>query len=448
MNISQPPTGVGIELVESSDEQLVITIPPGGARCRFLGFFGFAWLAIVVPVSVVFLLVPDNAWEGGKPPSRFFLLLLFSIPYAVGFGILYAWLRMRFTKILIAVTADQFALQRTWFNRQKFETVVLDQNSLAELVESYRQNESPVYAIRIRAADELEKEPKFATRLSYKEKSWLAGAINHFLRHSYGNELSGQSFKCTNCGAELPQGNGNIACEQCNETHVIKSDLSEPSTNWEAGLQNTAEDPEGVNVLIHERPPSISPDKLPRNSSIRIDINNNETLAFSYRFKIAHPITYIMTAFLTIFCTFWYGITVTSLCSMLFFADVRMLLFAIIPLVFLVVGLVPLSILIFLVRGRAKIKMDRQQLSGSIGALLINKTITISNHSIKDVGIGNPAVSIRSTTSLVSNTTSCIVKSSERDMPLTWSSDSVLNQQVAGLVKNHLEHIGIDLPTE
>ena len=67
------------------------------------------------------------------------------------------------------------------------------------------------------------KNPKFATRLSYKEKSWLAGAINHFLRHSYGNELSGQSFKCTNCGAELPQGNGNIACEQCNETHVIKS---------------------------------------------------------------------------------------------------------------------------------------------------------------------------------------------------------------------------------
>ena len=55
--------------------------------------------------------------------------------------------------------------------------------------------------------------------------------------------------------------------------------------------------------------------------------------------------------------------------------------------VLLVVGLVPLSILIFLVRGRAKIKMDREHLSGSIGALLINKTITISNHSI--TGCGN-----------------------------------------------------------
>ena len=61
--------------------------------------------------------------EANRHPD-FFSLMLFSIPYAVGFGILYAWLRMRFTKILIAVTADQFALQRTWFNRQKFETVV------------------------------------------------------------------------------------------------------------------------------------------------------------------------------------------------------------------------------------------------------------------------------------------------------------------------------------
>jgi hypothetical protein len=95
MNTVPPPAGVGIELVESSDEQLVVTIPPGGARCRFLGFFGLAWLAIVVPISVVFLLVPDNNWDGGEPPPKLFLLLFFSVFYALGFGILYAWLRMR-----------------------------------------------------------------------------------------------------------------------------------------------------------------------------------------------------------------------------------------------------------------------------------------------------------------------------------------------------------------
>ncbi|MDB4422956.1 hypothetical protein N9276_00090 [Rhodopirellula sp.] len=449
MNLNQPPSGVGIELVESSDEQLVVNIPPGGARCRFLGLFGLAWLAIVVPVSIVFLLVPDNLWEGGKPPPKIFLLLLFSIPYAVGFGILYGWLRMRFTKILISVTADQFALQRTWFKRQKFETVSLDQNSLAKLVESHRQNGSLVYAIRIRSADELESEPEFATRLSYEEKSWLAGAINHFLRNSYGNELSGQSFQCTNCSAELPRGHGNITCEQCNETHVIKNALTEPSTNWETGSQNTAEDPEGRNIVIQDRPPSISPNKLPRDSSIRIDLNNNETLAFSYRFKITHPISYIITAFLSVFCAFWFGITLTATCGILFFADPGMLLFALIPLLLLVVGLVPLSILIFLVRGRVKIKMNREKISGSIGALLIHKTITISNHSITEVGIGNPAANIQATTPLIpNNITSCVVKSSERDVPLTWSSDSALNHQVAGLVMNHLEHIGIDLPTE
>ena len=449
MNTVPPPAGVGIELVESSDEQLVVTIPPGGARCRFLGFFGLAWLAIVVPISVVFLLVPDNMWEGGKPPPKLLLLLLFSVPYAVGFGILYAWLRMRFTKILIAVTADQFALQRTWFKRQKFETVSLDQNSLAELVEAYQQNESPVYTIRIRAADQLQKEPKFATRLSYEEKSWLAGAINNFLRNSYGDALSGQSYPCTNCGAELPQGNGNITCEQCNEEHVIKGRYAEPRTNREGHLQNVLEDPKGRKTFILERPPSISPDKLPRDSSIRIELDDNETLAFSYRFKIAHPITYIITAFLAVFCTFWYGIPLALLFGILFSADDVNLLFALIPLLFLAVGLVPLSILIFLLRGRVKFNMDHEQLSGSIGALLIRKTVRISTHSIQDLGIGNSAFNIQATTpSLSSGMTSCMVKSSERDMPLTWSSDSTLNHQVAGLVRNHLEHIGIDLPTE
>lgn len=449
MNFDRPPTGVGIKLIESSEEQLVIAIPAGGANCRFLGFFGLAWLSITTPVSSVFLLVPDNMWEGGQAPPKLVLLLFFSLFYAVGFGFLFAWLRMRFTKILIAVTADQFALQRTWFKRQKFETVALDQNSLAELVESYQENNTPVYAIRIRSADELEKEPKFATRLSYDEKRWLAGAINNFLTSTYGHTFSEQSYQCTRCGTELPLGHGKISCERCDEEHVIDSPTAAPSTRTAGHPRQRQEELEGHHISIDERPPSIAPSKLPRDSSIRIDLDNNVTLAFSYRFKIAHPIAHVISAFFAIFCTFWFGVTLTLLFAILNADNQGSWFFALIPLVLLIVGLVPLSILVFLTRGRARIKIDRERLSASIGALLLHKTFTVSNHSIEDVGIGTSTGNARSPDPLLANNiASCVVQSFERNMPLTWSSDNALNYQVAGLVRNHLEYLGIDLPSD
>jgi len=451
MNFDRPPVGVGIKLIESSEQQVVISIPAGGARCRFVGCFGLSLLLVVVSVSMVFLLVPGNAWEGSQPFLKIMLLAFFSLFYIIGFGLLYAWLRMRFTKVLIAVTVDQFALQRTWFHRQKLETLELDESSLAELVESYKQNNTPVYSIRIRSANELEKEPKFATRLSFAEKRWLAGVINNFLSNSYGHLSSDHSYNCTRCGSQLPQGHGKINCEQCGEEHMVDNPAMSPQPNTEGDLRQRLEDPRGQNVSIVERPPSIAPDKLPRESSIRIDLNDNDTLAFSYRIKIPHPIAYIITIFLSVFCTLWYGIGTVVLASFLFAGNDGHKIFALIPALLLIIGLLPLSILVFLLRGRVRMRIDREGLSGSIGALLLHKTASISNHSIQDVGIGHLlyARSGEVPKPMFSNKiASCVVKSSERNMALTWSSDSSLNHQVAGLVRNHLEHIGINLNTD
>lgn len=88
-------------------------------------------------------------------------------------------------------------------------------------------------------------------------------------------------------------------------------------------------------------------------------------------------------------------------------------------------------------------------MNGSIGALLLHKTVTIPTRSILDVGIGKPTFKTPMTTLLVSNkAVSCMVNSSERDIPLTLSSNSTLNDQVAGLVRWHLKFVGIDLPNE
>lgn len=158
---------------------------------------------------------------------------------------------------------------------------------------------------------------------------------------------------------------------------------------------------------------------------------------------------HIFTGFFAIFCTVWYGITLTMMGFIFSSDDADILPFALIPLVTFMVGLIPLSVLVFMIRGRAKIKIDREQLSGSIGALLLWKTVKISNHSIKDVGISQPLANPREAKSSFSTeVASCLVKSSERDMPLTSSSDAALNYQVAGLVRNHLQHVGIDLPSD
>jgi len=113
------------------------------------------------------------------------------------------------------------------------------------------------------------------------------------------------------------------------------------------------------------------------------------------------------------------------------------------------VGLIPLSVLIFKMQGRATIKMDREQLSRSIIALDLSKTARISNHSIKDMGISQPlAKSREANPSFSTEVASCLVKSSEREMPLTSVTDAALNYQVARLVRNHLERVGIGLPSD
>lgn len=267
-------------------------------------------------------------------------------------------------------------------------------------------------------------------------KKWLSGAINNFLRNSPSENSSSKSYYDVNSDVLPSQGNEKVAGDQRVQEHVHKSD----KTDWRSSEQNRRrqrlEVLMGRKTLFLKHPRSIPPHKLPRDSSIRIDLSDNETLAFSYRFKITHPIKHVVTAFLAIFCTLWHGVALTVMHSILSVNNADNLFFALIPLLLVVLGLAPLSILVFLIQGRAKIKIDHERITGSIGALLLHKTITIPTRSILDVGIGKPTFKTPMTTLLVSNkAVSCMVNSSERDIPLTLSSNSTLNDQVAGLVR-------------
>lgn len=465
LEYSPPPSGVGIDLVEASSERLVISIPPGGKKARGIGCFGFVWLAITVPISVVILSVPEADWEGGEAPPLIFLIPFFGIFYAVGLGMVYAWVRMTFTQVFLAITPEQFAIQRTLFGRKKLKKIQLDENSCAELVESYRENDSPVYAVHVQGTGD---KSKFATRLSYEEKRWIAAAINQFLGRDSEDAISAGTSElpenCPRCGTKLMIGDGRRICPDCEQVFLDSGDVAwkdedgvEVPVTRRSKRFSDAVDPRGRHSKITERPPAVAPFELPDDSSIRIDQDDGQVLEFSYPINLPKFIKILVGGFLTFFCFSWYGGVFTFI-GMALAGDepigikIGITLFA---SMFLFAGMMPLGILLSLFFGRVKINIDADYLQASAGFLFLRKKKRISTESISDVGLGSATMTssrrhrgVHRTAEIPLGSTGLggsMLKSTETDMPLSMSSDQQLNRQVAGLVRYQLERLGVPL---
>lgn len=450
---SPPPPGVGIQVVDSPDDRLVIAIPPGGKRARGIGYFAFAWLAITGPVSCVFLMVDDANWDGGEAPPAIFMIPFFGIFWAVGIGMLIAWVRMRFTQIYLAVEREQFAIQKVLFGRKKLKKIPLDETSHAELVESYQENATPVYAIQMEGVDG---KTKFGTGLSYEEKRWLATTINRFLGVggglSVGDSDSGSlpAF-CDDCGSELMIGDGKRVCPDCARVYLdndADSDSDPASGRRRSGLT----DPRGGGGEITERPPVLEPFELPEDSKVRIDVDDGETLAFSYGIQVPIAIKVLVGGFLSVFCFAWFGGVLAFMISAVASDEpiVMRIGITLFGSVFLFAGMMPLGVLLALFFGRARLRMGREEVTGSIGFGFLRKKKTIATESISDVGLAPANVMHRRngtmrTTGSFAGLKGCMIKSSECNMPLTMSSDDQFNAQVAGLARFQLRRLGVDL---
>jgi len=454
---STPPPGVGIQVVNSSADRLVIAIPPGGKRARGIGCFGFVWLAITAPVSIIFLSVDAENWDGGEAPPLLVMIPFFSLFWAVGIGMIVVWVRMRFTEIFLSVERDQFTIQKRLFGRKKLKKIPLDENSHAELVESYQQNDVPVYAIQMEGIGETE---KFATGLSYEEKRWLATTINRFLGVN-GPSTSDMSKAgslpqyCGDCGSELMIGEGKRVCPDCARVYLEDEHQAGEVFDVDPGSRRaqTAAALQNFGSRIIERPPALDPYELPQDSKVRIDLDDGETLAFSYGIQVPLILKCITGTFLTVFCLFWYGVSLSSVIFSVLSDEpigikIGATLFA---SVFLFVGLMPLGMLLGLFFGRARLQMRREEITGSIGFWFLRKKKTISTESVSDVGLSSTSVKhndeIR-TIGRFAGLKGCTIKSSEFNMPLTFSSDAQFNEQVAGLARFQLERLGVKLAND
>ncbi len=451
---STPPPGVGIQVVKSSTEQVVIAVPPGGKKARSLGCFGFAWMAIVLPVTGGILY---GAFEEGDVEVGAILgMLAFSgLFWAVGIGMIIAWIRMRFTEIFLAVERQQFAIQKTLFGRKKLKKIALDEHSRARLVESYQENDVPVYAIQMEGIGETE---KFATGLSYEEKRWLASTINRFLGVDgpFEEGSAAQPTFCGDCGGELMIGEDKRVCPDCARVYLDEDTEEDEVFDIDPDsrrARSAAAAFRGRSGKITERPPALSPFELPEDSLVRIDLDDGETLAFSYRIQSPLILNVFLGGFLCVFCLFWYGAALSAFFSALLSDEpiVTKIVTTLFASVFLLVGLMPLGMLLTLFFGRARLQMRREEVTGSIGFWFLRKKKRISTESISDIGLAAAQVSRNGevpTSGRLAGMMGCMIKSSEFNMPLTMSADAQFNEQVAGLARFQLERLGVKLAND
>jgi hypothetical protein len=155
-------------------QQLVLFVPPGSSKeVRAIGCFAAVWLGFMGAFTAV-------AMFGGKLPADGILvaLLFLAVFWGIGLTMLYFWYRGRYGKTYVLVERDRLVVRFVLGKREKIKEYVLNGNSRADLVESYKQNERPVYLVSVSTAA---RPAKFGTFLAWEEKAWIAERINRHL---------------------------------------------------------------------------------------------------------------------------------------------------------------------------------------------------------------------------------------------------------------------------
>jgi hypothetical protein len=173
--ISLPPSS-RVQIVESGENRQVIFIPEGGTRSKSIGLFALMWNSIVGIVSTVILI-----FGGGKDMPLHFVIPFLSLFWIIGLGLLYWWLKTRFTRTTLLLEPERIVIQRIFLGRKSITETSLKPDSHATFLVAYEENGVPVYTIAIEGIDRT---AKFGTRLSREEKEWFVEIINSFLNVS------------------------------------------------------------------------------------------------------------------------------------------------------------------------------------------------------------------------------------------------------------------------
>jgi hypothetical protein len=393
------PADSTIEIIESTRDRLVIHIPPGGKKARSIGCFAIAWNGFMAVFTSIWLFV--GVQDNGDAPLSVIIPFL-GLFWLVGLGMAYWWVRMRFMRLYLLIDPSRVAIQRILFGRKSLKETHLGPNPFAELVESYQENDVPVYAVAIEGTDRT---AKFGTALSREEKIWLVTIINSFFGHGTND-----------------------------------SDTS-------------ARDDEASDSVGEAIEP-ISPDSITSTADIKILDADAGRLRFQLIPFPKHPIRYAIAGFCLIFGIAW----LTGMSVMLFAAlgngqeDID--IFPILISVFsLIAGTVPLFIAFAVLHGgvvTVDLTQDQLHARWHLGPLGIGKKVstgTISSVSLrKAIEFEETDSKGRRRSVLSSDGKVCMIQAAGNDIPLTSFHNITIAREVGGIILYQMDRMGVRLP--
>lgn len=361
-HIKAPPTGSTIELVEATDQRLVIVIPPGSGAGRRMGRFAVIWLLITSLVGGGFLAAffDKLQFEGDAPPIWFigpFLGLFF----AVGLFLGYVSLRMSRTRLFVALERHQLALRDEFLGRSKTSVLPLDSSSRASLEEAYSEGDQPVYRVIVTGIDTP---TKFGTGCSDTEKAWLVQTINQFLGVSKRDEPESSS--------EQP-----IDAPDDGSGAELRDELADAAPSFL-----------GSSIRRIESAASITPTSLPESSRIRV--NETEPGLFEVSYLVLTSRKPLLLPFVIVgtFELLWVGMILSIVATAVGGDGDALKLIGLFGVIMIAIGLAPMVLLSMVMQTRVTISITADAVIARIGAGTIGWHRAIPLESVLDVGIG------------------------------------------------------------
>lgn len=168
-------TPTKIQVVEESPDRLLLAIDAAGRGAISIVVMALLWNAISWTAAAA--LVGTGAF-GQMGPIGIIPFLGLGLFLAIG-ALLIGWaINASFSRAFVLVEKDHASLQTILFGWKRIKTVEIGVASIAELEEAYKQNDVPVYRVKITGPNGA---IRFGTALPHAEKLWAVKTVNQFL---------------------------------------------------------------------------------------------------------------------------------------------------------------------------------------------------------------------------------------------------------------------------
>jgi hypothetical protein len=277
---------------------------------------------------------------------------------------------------------------------------------------------------------------KFATPLTDGEKSWIVDRINEFLgvqAEDGDNPTSGlmpevvMPETCTECGGALEQGDSEeIICPACGHVNQGRTQLvrTGPSDTQPA----TGEFPADHVTIVDQ-----SPERL--EFSMRVFENS--------KMRRGAGLVFGMVAL------FWNSFVATFVWAIFFGAQFNpgSLIMLVFLLPFLAVGLALAAVTVFILFGRLRVVLDRDELRASWGAGRLRYSKAFTTEAITHVTVENSPLAVKNASRGRSrpetDTRVALVWAGENWIPVTMLQGVNDSRHVAELVRRQLADLGM-----